>query len=233
MARAASTTPTYDGAVSSRRRLTPQQRRDELMDVGARIFAECDYEDVAMADVARRAGASRALMYHYFPTKGDFFGAIWKRAHDRILAEMPLGDVLSVRDSLAAALAAHLSFYHANVALVMIANRSSIASDPVVRAPIAAGMRELCDRILDAGGVTGRTRHVAGAALAGWVAFVREMTVESLLQQNISQQEVADVCMNVVDSALGDHIDLAVPMHIETLTRQADGAGRRRQHGDG
>ncbi len=230
MACATSTTPAYDEPVSSRRRLTPQQRRGELMDVGAMVFAECPYEDVAMEDIARRAGASRALMYHYFPTKSEFFAAIWKRAHDRLLAEAPMAEVLSVRDTLAAALAAHLAFYNANAALVMIANRSSIASDPVVRAPIAEGMRELCDRVLGAGGVTGHTRDVAAAALAGWIAFIREMTVESLLRPKISEQEVADLCMAVLDAALGDHIDLAMPIHTDTLRRPTDGAMQPRRH---
>jgi AcrR family transcriptional regulator len=198
-----------DEAVPTRRRLTPEQRRDELMDVGATIFGECAYEDVAMEDVARRAHASRALMYHYFPTKRDFFAAIWKRAHDRLATGMADGDALSVRDGITGALEAHLSFYEAHIPLVIIANRSSIATDPVLRAPIAEGMRTLCERILDAGGATGHSRDVASAALAGWIAFVREVTVEWLLHQRISRKEVVDVCIGVLDAAVGAHLDLA------------------------
>ena len=117
------------------------------MDVGATLFEERAYEDVAMEDVARLANASRALMYHYFPTKREFFAAIWKRAHDRLSAEVFMDDTLSVRDGVAAALAAHLTFYQAHIPLVIIANRSSIATDPALRIPIAEGMRALCDRI--------------------------------------------------------------------------------------
>jgi AcrR family transcriptional regulator len=193
----------YDDAVPSRRRLTPEQRRDELMDVGATIFGECDYEEVSMEDVARRANASRALMYHYFPTKREFFAAIWKRAHDRLQAEVFSDDALSVHDGVAASLATHLSFYQAHAPLVTIANRSSIAMDPALRIPIAEGMRALCDRILDASGATGHARDVASAALAGWIAFVREITVEWLLDQRISRDEVVELCMGVLDVALG------------------------------
>jgi AcrR family transcriptional regulator len=198
-----------DEAVPTRRRLTPEQRRDELMDVGATMFGECAYEDVAMEDVARRAHASRALVYHYFPTKREFFAAIWKRAHDRLSAEMSDDDALSVRDEIAGALAAHLSFYEAHIPLVLIANRSSIATDPVLRAPIAEGMRTLCERILDAGGAAGHSRDVASAALAGWIAFIREMTVEWLLHQRISHSNVVEVCMDVLDAAVGAHLDLS------------------------
>jgi AcrR family transcriptional regulator len=192
--------------VTSRRRLTAEQRRDELMDVGATLFGECAYEDVVMEEVARRADASRALMYHYFPTKREFFAAIWKRAHDRLLTEVPMDDVLSVRDGVAAALAAHLSFYETHVPLVLIANRSSISTDPALRLPIAEGMRELCDRVLDASGATGHARDMASAALAGWIAFVREVTVEWLLEQRISRAEVVGLCMAVLDVTFADHI---------------------------
>lgn len=198
-----STIRIYDEAVPSRRRLTPEQRRDELMDVGATVFEEQAYEDVVMEDVARRANASRALMYHYFPTKREFFAAIWKRAHDRLSAEMFRADTTSVRDGVAATLEAHLAFYQAHVPLVMIANRSSIATDPALREPMAEGMRELCDRILDASGVTGHARDVASAALTGWVAFIREITVEWLSNKQLSRTEVVDVCMGVLDAALG------------------------------
>jgi hypothetical protein len=88
----------------------------------------------------------------------------------------------------------------------------------VVRAPIAEGMRALCDRILDAGGVTGHTRDVASAVLAGWIAFVREITVESLQRHEISEKEVADLCMAVLDATLGDHIELTMPIRTDTLT---------------
>jgi AcrR family transcriptional regulator len=198
-----------DEAVPTRRRLTPEQRRDELMDVGAAIFGECAYEDVVMEDVARRAHASRALMYHYFPTKREFFAAIWKRAHDRLSAGMSDDGALSVRDEIAGALAAHLSFYEAHIPLVIIANRSSIATDPVLRAPIAEGMRTLCERILDAGGAAGHSRDIASAALAGWIAFVREMTVEWLLHQRISRSEVVEVCMRALDAAVSAHLGFA------------------------
>jgi AcrR family transcriptional regulator len=178
------------------------------MDVGATVFEEQAYEDVALEDVARRAGASRALMYHYFPTKREFFAAIWKRAHGRLSAEVFTADTVSVRDGVSAALEAHLTFYQAHIPLVIIANRSSIATDPALRVPIAEGMRELCDRILDASGVTGHARDVASAALTGWIAFIREITVEWLLGKRISRTEVVDLCMGVLDAALGAEVDL-------------------------
>lgn len=60
-------------------------RRDELLDVGAAMFAEKPYDEVLIEDVADRAGVTRSLMYHYFPNKRDFYIAIFQRASDRLL----------------------------------------------------------------------------------------------------------------------------------------------------
>ncbi|WP_201377504.1 TetR family transcriptional regulator, partial [Mycobacterium intracellulare] len=43
------------------RRLEPQQRREQLLDTAAAMFAELPYEDVFVEDIAARAGVSRAL----------------------------------------------------------------------------------------------------------------------------------------------------------------------------
>ncbi|MDH6244017.1 TetR/AcrR family transcriptional regulator [Mycobacterium sp. OTB74] len=192
--------------MSSRRRLSPEQRRDELMDIGATLFTKRAYEDVTMEDVARQANTSRALVYHYFPSKPEFFAAIWKRAHDRLLSAVNFEGASSVRDSVAIALEAYLSFYEAHVALVVIANRSSIATDPVLRIPIAESMRALCERLLEASGIAGHARNIAAVALAGWIAFVREVTVEWLLDQRISRVETLDLCLAVLDVTLGSYI---------------------------
>lgn len=46
------------------------------MEIGARLFAERPFNDVWIEEVAKEAGVSRGLVYHYFPNKRDFFSAI-------------------------------------------------------------------------------------------------------------------------------------------------------------
>jgi hypothetical protein len=47
--------------------------------------------------------------------------------------------------------------------------------------------------------------------LAGRIAFVREVTVEWLLHKPISRSEVVEVCMRVLDAAVGAHLGFAAP----------------------
>jgi AcrR family transcriptional regulator len=65
-----------DAVMKERSRLEPQQRREQLLDAGAALFAEKPYEDVFMDDIAARAGVSRASLYHYFPSKRDLYTGV-------------------------------------------------------------------------------------------------------------------------------------------------------------
>jgi AcrR family transcriptional regulator len=59
-----------------RTRLSPEARREQLVEIGARLFAERPFNEVWIEQVAQEAGVSRGLIYHYFPNKSDFFSAI-------------------------------------------------------------------------------------------------------------------------------------------------------------
>ena len=67
-----------------RRRLSPEDRRSELLALGAKVFGERPYDEVRIDEIAERAGVSRALMYHYFPDKRAFFAAVVRAEGDRL-----------------------------------------------------------------------------------------------------------------------------------------------------
>ncbi|MEU4833100.1 TetR/AcrR family transcriptional regulator [Streptosporangium sp. NPDC023615] len=64
----------------ARRRLSVDRRREELMAAALELFSRRDAEDVSIDDVASAAGASRALVYHYFGGKQELYVAALKSA---------------------------------------------------------------------------------------------------------------------------------------------------------
>jgi AcrR family transcriptional regulator len=62
------------------RRLDVDVRRAQLLEAGARLFTERGYDAVSMNAVAREAGISKGLLYHYFPGKQEFFAATLQAA---------------------------------------------------------------------------------------------------------------------------------------------------------
>jgi AcrR family transcriptional regulator len=57
------------------RRLDVDERRAQLLEVGTELFSKHSFEELSMAQIAREAGISKALLYHYFPSKEEFFKA--------------------------------------------------------------------------------------------------------------------------------------------------------------
>ena len=190
--------------MTERRRLVPDERRNQLLDIGAQEFATRAYEEVRMADVASRAGVSRGLVYRYFPTKRDLFAAIYQRAADRLLTSVEFRDDVPMADQVIAGLDAHLDFFVANERTVLVANQGPLAGDPAIQGIISEELSVIRQRMLDAIGLQGRQRAVASAALAGWLSFVRTVCVEWLAQQTFSRDELRDLCLRVLAGALGD-----------------------------
>ena len=54
-------------------RLDVDERRRRLLELGAELFSRHGYEELSMARIAREAGISKALLYHYFPSKQAYF----------------------------------------------------------------------------------------------------------------------------------------------------------------
>ncbi|MBB2912397.1 AcrR family transcriptional regulator [Streptosporangium becharense] len=64
----------------ARRRLSVDRRREELMAAALELFSERDTGNVSIDDVASAAGASRALVYHYFGGKQELYVAALRSA---------------------------------------------------------------------------------------------------------------------------------------------------------
>jgi TetR/AcrR family transcriptional regulator, cholesterol catabolism regulator len=50
-----------------------RERKQQLLDAAAELFAERGYAATRIADICRAAGVAKGLFYWYFPTKGDLF----------------------------------------------------------------------------------------------------------------------------------------------------------------
>lgn len=185
----------------TRRRLKPEDRRNELLDVGAEFFAARPYDDVLMEDIAAHVGVSRALLYRYFPGKRELFAAIYQRAADRLLDIAQLDPDLPLIDAVSTGLDAHIDYFAAHRLTVLTANRT-LAGDPLIQAIIDDELAVLRGRMLDAAGFTGHARDVASATLRAWLVFVREMCLDWLENQVIDRNEVRATCLRTLFAAL-------------------------------
>lgn len=160
-------------------RLTPDERRTQLLDLGVELLATRSFEELSVDLLAEEAGISRGLLYHYFGTMQDYREAVVRRAVDDLLEQTapPVeGDPIT---RLLVSVAAYVDYVVANydgyVSVVRGAS-SGAGSLPELYAEARAA---LTGRIFATGVEeqvvtdTPRTRLV----VRGWSAMVEELVV--------------------------------------------------------
>jgi AcrR family transcriptional regulator len=94
------------------KRLAPEVRRAQILESAAKMIVEQGYLPLPLEQLARHAGASKALIYAYFPTQFDLFNTLL----DREMQSLAVGglDTASRVEDLdqAAVLCAMLYFEH-------------------------------------------------------------------------------------------------------------------------
>jgi AcrR family transcriptional regulator len=71
-----------DRPAPSRRRISGGERRESILALTSRAFAERGYDGVRTAELAKSAGVSEALIYQHFRTKAELYRAAVDRSAD-------------------------------------------------------------------------------------------------------------------------------------------------------
>ena len=67
-------------------------RRDQLTAIASRLIEEEGIDAVKHTRIAKMAGCTRSLVYHYFPKRSDIFAAINARFYEALDALIPVAD---------------------------------------------------------------------------------------------------------------------------------------------
>ncbi|ARP68799.1 TetR/AcrR family transcriptional regulator [Streptomyces pluripotens] len=183
----------------ARRRLSTEERREQLLSVGARLFSESPYDDVWIEQVAEIAGVSRGLLYHYFPTKRDFFAAVVERESERMLRLTAAVPGVPVREQLAAGIDTYLAYAHAHAHGFRAFHRADAAGDQAVRRVYRRALAAQEQQILAALAADPEFGSCEGApqvrlAVRGWLAFTTAVCLEWLREGEPTREQVRDLC---------------------------------------
>lgn len=79
-------------AVTPRLRMSGDDRRRQLVEIGWTLLQRRPIHELPLDEVALEAGISRSLLFHYFPTKGDFYAAVVEAAGAKMLKPVGVKD---------------------------------------------------------------------------------------------------------------------------------------------
>ncbi|NEA29732.1 TetR family transcriptional regulator [Actinomadura bangladeshensis] len=173
-----------------RRRLSVDERREELIDAALQLFSSRSPEDISIDDVAAAAGASRALVYHYFGGKYELYIAALGSAAKKlsVLLEPPTeGKPL---ERLGVSLKRYFDFVESHAAGYTALLRGGPADRSGEAGEIVDGIRRLLlDRILHSLDVA-EPPPVLRITLRSWMALVETAGLDWLENRDIPRADL-------------------------------------------
>ncbi|MBE1457051.1 AcrR family transcriptional regulator [Nocardiopsis terrae] len=156
-----------------RTRMTQDERRRQLVGIGLRMLVERPIQEVAVDEVAREAGISRGLLFHYFPNKTAFHEAVVAAAGRRVVRNTAPDEALTGWD----AVAQFVERYHEQVDrrresyLALVFGGGPVTLD----GGLVEGLRDsMGTRVCALLGLTGSSGPVARA----WTAYVEARALQ-------------------------------------------------------
>jgi AcrR family transcriptional regulator len=170
---------------STRVRMSPDGRREQLLALGVRLLATRSVEELSIDLLAEEAGISRGLLYHYFGNKQDFHRAVVRKAADdliRVTAPPPEGEPL---ERLAASLEAYVDYVRANWEGYLSLVRGAAGGNEDLRRIYEEARAALTDRIFETEDQQGRVLDELGIRddaasrlmVRGWSALTEEVVL--------------------------------------------------------
>jgi AcrR family transcriptional regulator len=186
-------------------RLAVDERRRQLLEAGARVFTERSYDDASMAEVARAAGISKGLLYHYFPSKRDLFVATLEAAAAELQEITRPDPALPIPEQLVAALDAYLGWIDEHSDSYAKLMESASGSDDVrsYMAQVRAGTVERMLEALVKGGDPAAIR----TALHGFLWFMDGACLDWLANRDLTREQLRDMLVITFAGALGAAIE--------------------------
>ena len=187
----------------ARTRLQVDVRRQQLLELGLELFGIQTYDELSIDEIAKRAGISKGLLYHYFPSKRAFYVAAVREAARQLLEETdidehgtgPEPDPEGVRIGLRAFLR-YVSRRRVAYAFFL---RGGIGTDPEVAEVIEDTRRALVERMLSRLSRFGARVDdpATRLRLRGWLGFLEASSLDWAEHQKLDMESFLELLVDM------------------------------------
>lgn len=169
------------------------ERRAQLLALGLGVFSSRAYDEVSMEDIARAAGISKGLVYHYFPTKRHFYVAALREASRQLLAETEPDADDPPEERLRKGLSGYLAFVEKHARAYATLMKGGIGVDKQVSGIVDKTRAEFVQRFFSAPEVATHLTPALRIAVRGWIGFVESTALEWLDHREISREALLEL----------------------------------------
>jgi AcrR family transcriptional regulator len=189
-------------AAPRRRRLEPDERREEILACAMHLFGERPYAAVSTTELAARAGVARGLINHYFGTKRDLYLEVVRRmvTIPRFAIEQLPEGPLETR--VRAAIDWFLDGVDRN-SKAWLAATGAIGQDPEVEQILADADELAADRVLEAASLSAGSPELR-AMVRSYGGMVKSAAREWLVRKDLTRDQVHLVLSTTLLSLIRD-----------------------------
>jgi AcrR family transcriptional regulator len=156
--------------------MTPDERRQEILDVARRLFSEQPYTSLSTADIAEAAGVARSLVHHYIGGIREVFIAVVTQGAAALTDVRQAGPETPFEERTARNIAATLDVIGDNrETWLAVAGHGADPADPLLHSLVLAARERSVDQTLRVNSDILTDTPTARYALRCFAAFTAEV----------------------------------------------------------
>ncbi|GEP37704.1 TetR family transcriptional regulator [Nocardioides psychrotolerans] len=191
---------------TTRVRLSPEERRSQLLDLGVRLLATRSLDELSIDVLAEEAGISRGLLYHYFGNKHVFHEAVVRRAADDLIAQTAPPASGEPLERLLTSVTAYVDYVVTNYEGYLSLVKGAAGGNDTLREIYDEARSALTDRVFreDAQGTIITDTPAARLVVRGWAAMTEELVITWRADPSgVSREELLEIIAASLPALVG------------------------------
>ena len=184
-------------AEPTRLRRSAGDRRAQLVQIGLELLPTTPVQELTIDEVARRAGISRSLLFHYFATKREYYTAVTRAAADLLMEQLLPRSGTPSEDRVGGMLDRYVAWVETYRETHLAFVRGAAGGDPWVAEvyeETRARLVEVALRALDLPDDAGRRQLVLA-----WFAFTEDLVGSWAREPTMTRPELLTLLRDVLD----------------------------------
>ena len=193
-------------STTTRSRQSPDERREQLLELGLRLFAGSSIDEISVDRLTEEAGISRGLLYHYFGNKHDFHEAVVRRAADDLIEQTAPPAEGEPLERLLVSMRAYVDYVVANYEGYLSLVKGAASGNETLREIYDDALAVLTDRVFTEDALheiledTPATRLV----VRGWASMSEALVLKWAKDPaGVSRQQLDDLLANSLPALVG------------------------------
>jgi AcrR family transcriptional regulator len=184
------------------KRLSPDERRAQLIAIAEELFQTRPYPEIGVVDVAKAAGITHGLIYHYFPSKEALFTAAFEARAAELLERCFADPALPVTEQVELGVRGYLDYVETHRVAYLNLFRGVVAGHEDFVRICDDTRRAIMTRFLAGLGLEQLALPATRLSLRGYIGYIESAVLDWLEAPHIPRAMLEQLIFAVIGTSL-------------------------------